>query len=58
MAKKYKLINSEFGNFILQTLFFFRDFEALDELADFVSSQILELSKKKFSSNVVEKVVL
>lgn len=52
------LINDEYGNFIIQQIVFLKNVEFNDIIAKFLKDNILILAKKKFSSNVIDKVKL
>lgn len=50
------LINDEYGNFIIQQIVFLKDYEFNDIIFKAMKDNIATLSKKKFSSNVIDKV--
>ena len=49
-------MNDEYANFILQIVINMKIVEINDEIYGFLCNNILELSKKKYSSNVIDKV--
>jgi hypothetical protein len=50
------LINDEYGNFIIQQIVFLKDNEFNEVILNFLKSNFVFLAKKKFSSNVIDKV--
>jgi hypothetical protein len=52
------LINDEYGNFIIQSIIYLKLPEVNDSIFNFLKDKLLDLSKKKFSSNVIDKVIL
>jgi len=52
------LINDEYGNFIIQSIIYLKLPEVNDSIFYFLKDKLLDLSKKKFSSNVIDKVIL
>jgi hypothetical protein len=53
-----ELINHEYGNFIIQQIIFLKDIEFNFEILKYVKANLNSLAKKKFSSNVIDKVNL
>jgi hypothetical protein len=51
-----QLINDEYGNFIIQSVIYLKIPEVNDLIFDYLKDKLLDLSKKKFSSNVIDKV--
>jgi Pumilio-family RNA binding repeat len=51
-----KLINDEFGNFIIQHIIKLKNEESMDKISGFISSNLVLLSKLKYASNVIDKV--
>ena len=51
------LINDEYGNFIIQNVIYLKIPEVNESIYNFLKERLLELSKKKFSSNVIDKVL-
>ncbi len=52
------LINDEYGNFIIQSVIYLKLPEVNESIFYFLKNKLLDLSKKKFSSNVIDKVRL
>ena len=51
------LVVDQFGNYVVQYVIMMRDFSVNKLISDeFLQMNIINLSKQKFSSNVVEKV--
>lgn len=53
-----KLINDEFGNFIIQHIIFMKVDEFNEKIFTFLNNNLVGLSKLKYSSNVIDKVRL
>jgi len=53
-----KLINDEFGNFIIQQIIFLKVDEYTDKISTFLSNNLVALSKLKYSSNVIDKCIM
>jgi len=53
-----KMINDEFGNFIIQHVLNLKNDEFSIKVINYVKENIVELSKLKFSSNVIDKCLL
>lgn len=53
-----KLINDEFGNFIVQHIVNLKIEEYNNLVFDYVKSNFVTLSKQKYSSNVIDKCIL
>ena len=51
-----KLINDEYGNFIIQQIVFLKESYAIEQISKFFVENLSHLSKKKYSSNVIDKV--
>ena len=51
-----KLINDEFGNFIIQHIIFLKLDEYNERIFNFLNNNLVGLSKLKYSSNVIDKV--
>jgi hypothetical protein len=51
-----ELINHEYGNFIIQQIVLLKNKEFNKIIECFIKKNIIPLSKKKFSSNVIDKV--
>jgi hypothetical protein len=51
-----KLINDEFGNFIIQQIIFLKVEEYNERIFGFLNNNLVGLSKLKYSSNVIDKV--
>jgi hypothetical protein len=52
------LINDEYGNFIIQQIVFLKVPEFSDFILAYLKNNLFEFAKKKFSSNVIDKVNL
>jgi hypothetical protein len=52
------LINDEYGNFIIQQIVFIKYSEFNDKIFKFLKDNLGTLAKRKFSSNVIDKVFL
>lgn len=50
------LINDEYGNFIIQSVIYLKIKDVNNTIFEFLKERLLDLSKKKFSSNVIDKV--
>jgi len=50
------LINDEYGNFIIQQIVFLKNSEFNDKIFKYMKDNLGHLAKKKFSSNVIDKV--
>lgn len=46
----------QYGNYVLQYIITLGDFKINDEIANYFKYDIGQLSRQKFSSNVIEKV--
>ena len=53
-----KLINDEFGNFIIQHIIFLKVDEYNERIFTFLNNNLVGLSKLKYSSNVIDKVII
>jgi pumilio RNA-binding family len=52
------LINSQFGNFTLQIITDLKEYKYNKIVYDYIKNNVLDLSKKKFSSNVIDKCII
>jgi hypothetical protein len=52
------LINDEYGNFIIQQIVYLKENEFNEVIFNFLKSNFVFLAKKKFSSNVIDKVFI
>ena len=52
------LINDEFGNFIIQHVINLKIKEYNDHIFNHIKENLVELSKLKFASNVIDKVLI
>ncbi len=52
------LINDEFGNYIIQLLVSFKDKNYNKIIFDYFKKNLVELSSKKFSSNVIDRAII
>ena len=57
LANKEKLINDEYGNFILQRIIKLGNVKFNEKIFEFVKNNIVAFSCQKFSSNVVESCI-
>ena len=51
-----KLINDEYANYVVQMIVSMKFTEINDQIFSYISNNMLELCKKKYSSNVIDKV--
>jgi hypothetical protein len=57
MAKNLeKIINDEYGNFVIQIIINMKITEANDMIYEYLALNLFKLSVKKYSSNVIDKV--
>ena len=52
------MVRDQYGNYVIQYVIELKDMATNGKIVDSLSGYILELSNEKFSSNVVEKVLL
>jgi len=52
------LINSQFGNFTLQIITDLKEYKYNKIVYDYIKNNVLDLSKKKFISNVIDKCII
>ena len=50
------LINDEYGNFIIQQIILLKESSILESILNYFKDNLLALSKRKYSSNVIDKV--
>ncbi len=51
-----KLINDEFGNFVIQQIISMKSEEYNEKIFNYLRNHLITLSKLKYSSNVIDKV--
>ena len=51
-----KLVNDEYGNFVIQIIINLKILEVNEIIYDYISKNIAKLSIKKYASNVIDKV--
>jgi hypothetical protein len=56
LTKIGDLVDHEYGNFIIQQIIFLKDTEANLLIVKFLKENFVNLAKRKFSSNVIDKV--
>ena len=52
------LINDKYGNYTIQTIFKLYNDKINDKIYEYIDKNILQLSKEKFSSNVIDKCII
>ena len=52
------LINDKYGNYTIQTIFKLYIDKINDRIFEYIDNNILKLSKEKFSSNVIDKLII
>jgi hypothetical protein len=52
------LVDHEYGNFIIQQIIYLKDGEFNSKIISYIKENFVSLAKKKFSSNVIDKVFL
>ena len=52
------LINDKFGNYTIQTIFKLFDEKTNEKIYKYIDDNLLNLSKEKFSSNVIDKCII
>ena len=52
------LINDKYGNYTIQTIFKLYNDKINDRIYEYINENILQLSKEKFSSNVIDKCII
>jgi len=53
-----KLINDKYGNYTIQTIFKLFNDKINDKIYKYIDENLLQLSKEKFSSNVIDKCII
>jgi hypothetical protein len=53
-----ELVNHEYGNFIIQQVIFLKEVEFNLKIINFIKENFVALAKKKFASNVIDKVTI
>jgi pumilio RNA-binding family len=57
VAKIDVLVDHEYGNFVIQQIIFLKDVESNVQIVKYIKDNFLSLAKRKFSSNVIDKVI-